>query len=47
VFLDKSIAEVFINGGRKTVTRVIYPAADARDIEAYAEGGAKGTVDVW
>ena len=47
VFLDKSIAEIFINGGKKTVTRTIYPPANALGIEAYAEGEASGTVDVW
>ena len=49
VFLDKSLLEVFVNDGRETVTRVIYP--DARDlgIELFGSAGSARlrTLDVW
>jgi fructan beta-fructosidase len=40
VFLDKSIMEVFINGGRKTVVRVLYPPLEDQGIEVFAAGSA-------
>lgn len=49
VFLDRSVMEVFINGGRKTVTRVEYPPDEDLGIAVFAEGG-KATLkslDVW
>lgn len=45
VFLDKSIMEVFINGGKKTVVRVLYPPLEDRGIEVFAAGSAD--VDLW
>jgi beta-fructofuranosidase len=45
VFLDKSIMEVFINGGKKTVVRVMYPPIEDKGIEVFS--GGKTTVDVW
>ncbi|MFM7136897.1 MAG: GH32 C-terminal domain-containing protein [Planctomycetota bacterium] len=45
VFLDKSIIEVFINGGRHTVARVMYPPAGDLGVEAFSVGSA--SVDVW
>jgi beta-fructofuranosidase len=49
VFLDKSVMEVFVNGGRECVTRVIYPGQDALGIEVFADGGAATarSVEVW
>jgi len=49
VFLDKSAMEVFINGGRECVTRVIYPGQDALGIEVFAQGGPAvvRSLDVW
>ncbi len=45
VFLDKSILEIFINGGRQTITKVIYPPEEDLGIEVYSSGAV--TVDVW
>jgi beta-fructofuranosidase len=45
VFLDKSILEVFVNGGKQTVVRVKYPPIEDTGIEAFAAG--KASVDVW
>ena len=45
VFLDKSIMEVFINGGKKSVVRVLYPPLEDQGLEAFSDG--TGTVDVW
>jgi len=49
VFLDKSVLEVFINGGRECVTRIIYPGQDDLGVEAFAEGGSAAirVLDVW
>jgi len=49
VFLDRSVMEVFINGGRQAVTRVEYPGEDHLGVGVFAEGG-KATVkslDAW
>ncbi len=49
VFLDRSVMELFINGGRQTVTRVEYPGEDDLCVGVFAEGG-KATVkllDAW
>ena len=49
VFLDRSVMEVFINGGRQAVTRVEYPGEDDLSVGVFAEGG-KATVkslDAW
>lgn len=45
VFLDKSIMEVFINSGKKTVLRVMYPPLEDQGIEVFTDGEA--AVDVW
>lgn len=45
VFLDKSIMEVFVNEGKQTTVRVMYPPVEDTGIEAFTDG--KGTVDVW
>jgi len=39
LFLDKSVLEVFVNGGRAAVTRVIYPGEQDLGVELFAEGG--------
>ncbi|MCX6873933.1 MAG: GH32 C-terminal domain-containing protein [Verrucomicrobia bacterium] len=45
VFLDKSIVEVFVNGGRQTAAKVVAPPAGDLGIEAFTDG--TGDVDVW
>ena len=45
VFLDKSIIEVFVNDGQKTVARVMYPPLEDQGIEVFTDG--KAAVDVW
>ena len=45
VFLDKSIIEVYVNGGRQTVVRVMVPPAGDLGIEAFTDGVC--AVDVW
>ncbi len=49
VFLDKSVMEVFINGGQESVTRVIYPGLNALNVRLFAEGGAVAvkSLDIW
>lgn len=48
IFIDRSIAEVFINGGKQVVMQKFRPANPGNlAIECFAEGGPKGTVDVW
>jgi len=39
VFLDKSVMEAFIGGGRYTVTRVNYPRQGDLKVAVFAEGG--------
>ena len=39
VFLDKSLLEVFANGGRVAMTRIIYPPAEDLAVEVFAEQG--------
>ncbi len=45
VLLDKSVMEVFINDGKKTVARVLYPPLEDKGIEVFSDG--KSTADVW
>jgi len=45
LFLDKSIMEVFVNGGKETVGRVMYPPLEDQGIEVFTAG--KASVDVW
>ena len=49
IFLDKSILEVFVDGGRTAITRVIYPPVENQAIAVFAEGGeAQFTrLDAW
>lgn len=49
VFLDNSVMEVFINGGRQAVTRVEYPGEDDQSIGIFAEGGSATlkSLDAW
>jgi sucrose-6-phosphate hydrolase SacC (GH32 family) len=39
IFLDKSLLEVFANGGRVAMTRIIYPPAGDLAVEVFAEQG--------
>ena len=49
VFLDKSLMEVFINDGRETVTRAIYPEEQDLGIELFGSAGSARlrALDVW
>ena len=49
IFLDKSLMEVFVNGGRECVTKVIYPPEQDLGLELFAIGGSATvqTLDVW
>ncbi len=40
VFFDRSVIEVFINDGRRTVTKVVYPETNNVQLEAFADPGA-------
>ncbi len=49
IFLDKSVMEVFVNGGRECVTKVIYTPEQDLGLELFATGGLAmvRSVDVW
>ncbi len=49
VFLDRSVMEVFINGGRRCVTRVVYPGAEDQGVRVFSQGGKTRikSIDVW
>jgi beta-fructofuranosidase len=49
IFLDKSILEVFADGGRVAMTRVVYPAAGDQAVAVFAEEGAAhiARLDAW
>jgi beta-fructofuranosidase len=49
VFLDKSVVEVFVNDGRKAVSKVIYPPGQDLGIELFATGGTAvvRSLDIW
>lgn len=49
VFLDRTLLEVFVNGGRETASRVVYPAASATGISVFAQGGKARvqSLDAW
>jgi len=49
LFLDKSVLELFVNDGRKTVTQLIDAATDALGVEVVALGGAAHVeaLDIW
>jgi sucrose-6-phosphate hydrolase SacC (GH32 family) len=49
VFLDKCILEVFANGGRVAMTRIVYPPAEDLAVEVFAEQGSVyvDAIDVW
>lgn len=48
VFFDRSVIEVFINDGRRTVTKVVYPGTQKLQREAFADpGGEVTTVKAW
>jgi beta-fructofuranosidase len=40
VFVDRSVVEVFANGGRQAVTRRIYPSRpDSTGVALFSDGG--------
>ncbi|OQB30556.1 MAG: Levanase precursor [Bacteroidetes bacterium ADurb.Bin174] len=39
VFVDESTIEIFINDGENVISSLIFPAADATDIELFSNGG--------
>ena len=49
VYLDKSVVEVFLDGGRACATAVIAPEAEDLGVEVFVEGGAATvlSLDVW
>ncbi len=50
LFYDRSVLEVFLNGGRQTVTRVAYPVSNGPlHLECRTHGGvaALSSLDVW
>ena len=49
VFLDKTVMEVFVNGGRECVTKVIYSGEQDLGLELFATGGRAmvRSVDIW
>lgn len=49
LFLDRSVLEIFVNQGRVAMTRVIYPPAEDRGVEVFAEGGNAQirTLSIW
>ena len=49
VFLDKTVVEVFANGGRECVTKVIYTPEQDLGLELFATGGRAmvRSLDVW
>jgi len=49
VFFDKSVLELFINDGQKTVTKVVYPGSRDLQVEVFCEEGSctLRSVDAW
>ena len=49
IFLDRSVMEVFINGGRSCVTSVIYPGEEDRGLSLFSEHGKVNlkSLDMW
>jgi beta-fructofuranosidase len=49
IFFDRSVIEVFVNDGRRTVTKVVYPESNDLRLETFADAGtAEVTVlDAW
>ena len=49
VFLDKSVMEIFADGGLRSVARVIYPRRQDKTLALFAEGGSAfvRSLDVW
>jgi len=45
VFLDKSIIEVYVGGGKETVARVMYPPLEDQGIKVFTAD--KAFVDIW
>jgi len=49
LFFDKSIMELFVNDGRKVVSRVVYPGSRDLRVELFSEDGSvtATSVDAW
>ena len=49
IFLDRCVLEVFADGGRSTVTRIVYPQDEDQSVAIFATGGAAHfqSIDVW
>lgn len=49
VFFDKSVLEVFINDGRRTVTKAVYPDSGVRGVKPFADptGAEVMSLDAW
>jgi beta-fructofuranosidase len=49
IFHDKSVLEVFVNGGRAVATRVVSPTLENCHIATFAKGGTAllRAADVW
>ena len=49
VFLDRSVMEIFANGGLRSIARVIYPPRQDKTLALFAEGGSASVLalDVW
>ena len=49
VFLDRSVMEIFANGGLGCIARIIYPPREDKTIALFAEGGSATvrSLDVW
>jgi len=49
LFFDKSVMELFVNGGRRTVTRVVYPGARDLKVEFFSQDGSTTvkSADAW
>ena len=48
-FLDRSVLEIFADGGRVSISRVIYPPREDRRVALFAEGGSAvvRSLDTW
>ena len=49
MFLDKSVMEIFANGGIASISRVIYPPREDKTLTVFAEDGSAvvRSLDVW
>ena len=49
IFLDRTLLEIFVNGGRQTVSKVVFPQSDDLDVAVFADDGSATlkSADVW